>query len=375
MFKFTPNQKKITDVVRMFKNGELIVDESYQRRSVWNDKDKVCLIETILLNLVMPELFFWPAEVDPDTGKMITHIVDGQQRIKSIVSFALNEFKLEKKYLIDESAKQKFGDKYFRDLTPEEKTLFWGYDLMVIDIDQSADISDIIAMFSRLNLTDYNLNDQEKRNSRAGEFAQLAKEISENLIWDKYGLFRVNEIKRMKDVEFAASLILLSREGIVDQTDQSALNNAYDEFQKNYEDGEHDKEMVLSAISIVDELLYTEGIKKFARKTTQLYTIFCISFFIKRMGIDNLDTCKDNLEKFVELYSKFNNNTDLSSTLNEAEKKLYELLKKHKLASSEGIHKYVNRMIRFNVMKTFMFDLSPDELAVRDSLSQKLSQV
>ena len=30
MFKFTPNQKKITDVVRMFKNGELIVDESYQ---------------------------------------------------------------------------------------------------------------------------------------------------------------------------------------------------------------------------------------------------------------------------------------------------------------------------------------------------------
>ena len=57
----------------------------------------------------MPELFFWPAEVDPDTGKMITHIVDGQQRIKSIVSFALNEFKLEKKYLIDELFEREYN--------------------------------------------------------------------------------------------------------------------------------------------------------------------------------------------------------------------------------------------------------------------------
>lgn len=42
----------------MFSSGSLIVDESYQRRSVWGEKDKIRLIETILLKLVIPEVFF-----------------------------------------------------------------------------------------------------------------------------------------------------------------------------------------------------------------------------------------------------------------------------------------------------------------------------
>lgn len=375
MFKFTPNQKKITDVVQMFNNGELIVDESYQRRSVWNDKDKICLIETILLNLVMPELFFWPAEVDPDTGKMLTHIVDGQQRIKAIVSFVNNEFKLDKKYLIDKSGRDRYGEKFFKDLTPEEKTLFWSYNLMVVDIDQSAKRQDIVSMFNRLNLTDYNLNDQEKRNSRSGEFAELAREISENPIWDDFNLFTTSDVRRMKDVEFSAGLILLSRNGIIDQTDQTALNTAYDELQINYKEGEHDKEMVLNAISIVKQFLTTDEVLKFARKKTQLYTIFCVAFYMHNTQKDYTESCNNNLQKFIHLYLKFNNDNDVSSSLNDNEKKLYELLKRHKLASSEGIHKHVNRMIRFNVLKKFMFELSPEELAQCDSLAQKLDAV
>lgn len=375
MFKFSPNQKTITSVVEMFNNETLIVDDSYQRRSVWNEKDKVRLIETILLNLVMPELFFWPADVNPDTGKMITHIVDGQQRIKAIVSFVNNEYKLDRKYLLDDYAKEHYSDKFFKDLDPEQKRLFWGYNLMVVDIDQGASKNDIVSMFNRLNLTDYNLNDQEKRNSKSGEFAELANEIAQNEIWEKFNLFSASDVRRMKDVEFAASIILLSKNGIIDQTDQTALNNAYDNFQTNYKDGEQDKENVLIAIAAVDQLLSTDDVIKFSRKKTQLYTIFCVAFYMHRENLSCTDNCRCNLQKFVQLYSKFDNNKDISSTLNENEKKLYELLKKHKLASSEGIHKHVNRMIRFNVMKKFMFELSPEELAQCDSLAQKLNEI
>ena len=48
----------------------------------------------------------------------------------------------------------------------------------------------------------------------------------------------------MKDVEFCASLLLLYRKGIIDQTDQSALNQAYEELQVEYKDAERDKEAV-----------------------------------------------------------------------------------------------------------------------------------
>lgn len=42
----------------MFSEGSLVVDETYQRRSVWSEKDKIRLIETVLLNLIIPVLFF-----------------------------------------------------------------------------------------------------------------------------------------------------------------------------------------------------------------------------------------------------------------------------------------------------------------------------
>ena len=165
MFNFNINRKTINEISTMFEKQDLIVDDTYQRRSVWNEKDKIRLIETILLNLIIPELFFWKAETDPETGASITHIVDGQQRIKAIYSFVNNEFKLKSQCLLDEDVKKLYGNKFFKELDTEVKKEFWNYQLMIIDIDPKATRSDIINMFNRLNLTDYNLNDQEKRNS------------------------------------------------------------------------------------------------------------------------------------------------------------------------------------------------------------------
>ena len=58
MFNFNINRKTINEISTMFEKQDLIVDDTYQRRSVWNEKDKIRLIETILLNLIIPELFF-----------------------------------------------------------------------------------------------------------------------------------------------------------------------------------------------------------------------------------------------------------------------------------------------------------------------------
>ena len=182
MFSFSDNHKSIKEINTMFSSGSLIVDESYQRRSVWGEKDKIRLIETILLKLVIPEVFFWKAETDPETGESVTHIVDGQQRIKAISSFIDNDYKLKSQYLLDEEIKGKYGNKFFKDLDPEVKTAFWNYRLMIIEISQESTKEEIVQVFRRLNLTDFNLNDQEKRNSISGDFAALARDLSENEI-------------------------------------------------------------------------------------------------------------------------------------------------------------------------------------------------
>ncbi len=58
-YLFRRNTKTIQEIYSDFVEGGLFADPSYQRRKVWNDQDNVRLIETILMELVMPEVFFW----------------------------------------------------------------------------------------------------------------------------------------------------------------------------------------------------------------------------------------------------------------------------------------------------------------------------
>ena len=372
MFSFNDNRKTVNEIFTMFDEGKLIVDDTYQRRSVWSEKDKVRLIETILLQLVIPELFFWKADTDPETGVSTTHIVDGQQRIKAIYSFINNEFKLKPQYLLDGSIKAEYSNKYFKDLDAETRKAFWNYQLMIIEIDSKATRDDIITMFNRLNLTDYSLNDQEKRNSVSGEFAALARELSDNPLWDEKRLFTGPDVKRMKDVEFCASIVLLYRKGIIDQTDQSALNQAYEELQIGYKDAERDKEAVCAAIETISLFFVSDSVTKFLRRKAQLYTLFSVVFYMQRENIEIEQCQKDHLESFVKLYSIFDNDMDLTGEISDQEKTLVDWLKKYKLASSEGLNKHTNRMIRYNVMKDFLFGLTDELEAAQLTLYEKM---
>lgn len=373
MFNYVNNKRTINEVYTMFKNNELLADDSYQRRLVWLEKDMVRLIETILLNLVIPELFFWKSETDPDTGCSITHIVDGQQRVKSICSFINNDFKLNTQFLISNEIKEKYGNKFFHEFSSDEKKRFWNYQLMIIDIDVTAQKSDIINMFYRLNLTNYSLNDQEKRNSKAGKFDELAKEISDVPFWDNFRIFSSSDIRRMKDIEFCANLIILYQKGIVDQTDQSALNQAYEDMQIEYKNKDSDKKVILKAISDISVILENDEILKFAKKKAQLYTLFSIVFYTYREGI-SISEKINNMKNFAKLYLVFSNTIDLSELLDNVEKTIFDWLKRYKLASSEGLNKHTNRMIRFNVMRDFLFNISDEQNIAVESLYKKISE-
>jgi uncharacterized protein with ParB-like and HNH nuclease domain len=75
-----------------FNNGNLYVDDSFQRRYVWLKKHQIRLIETILMGYVIPEIYIWKVGTNPDTGDTKFSIVDGQQRIGAIVSFLNGDF-------------------------------------------------------------------------------------------------------------------------------------------------------------------------------------------------------------------------------------------------------------------------------------------
>ena len=123
----------------------------------------------------------------------------------------------------------------------------------------------------------------------------------------------------------------------------------------------------------ISTMLKNDTVLKFARKKAQLYTLFSIIFYTYREKIKLVGKL-DNLKDFVELYLVFSNKVDLSGLLDSSEKIIFDWLKRYKLASSEGLNKHTNRMIRFNVMRDFLFNISDEQNKAKKSLYKKLSE-
>lgn len=340
----------IKTLLDYYKSGSLFVDNSYQRRKVWIERDKIKLIETILLGYVIPALYFWDAEIDQDTGRTIKHIVDGQQRINAIVDFIDDQFKLSKTHFKDDQElTNRCGNKLFSELTSEDKIKIWTYQLPIVQLSGVTNQDEIRKIFLRLNLTEYNLSAQEKRHSSSnGEFASLASELSEMEFWDNYNLFNKSELKRMGDIEFCASLLLLARRGIVNQTDQTLLNQAYDDYSESYAEKDSDKARVLQWLNIIEKFISDNSIR-FIQKKTQLYTMFCIAEYIERTNNDVNNDMISNFDKFVKTYLIFKNSEENSG-------KYVEKIIQYKLAASEGVNKQSNRMIRFEILRDIIFE-------------------
>ncbi len=109
-------RKSVSQVYEAFTTEMLYVDNTFQRRTVWIEKNKIRLIETILMGFPMPELYLWRQKSDPKTGKAKDSIVDGQQRVNAIVEFISDEWPLKKAVLDKNNQSAPFAAKKFSEL-------------------------------------------------------------------------------------------------------------------------------------------------------------------------------------------------------------------------------------------------------------------
>ncbi len=75
-------------LAQKMRSGDFEVPD-YQREFTWEDERKSRFIESVLMGLPIPFLFFWESA---ETGKL--QIVDGSQRLRTIEEFILGEFSL-----------------------------------------------------------------------------------------------------------------------------------------------------------------------------------------------------------------------------------------------------------------------------------------
>lgn len=214
--------------------GNLEIKPPYQRRPVWAPRQKSNLVESILLELPVPEIYVHTTT--SAEGATTYAVVDGQQRIRSILQFAgLEEREEEEKEFVgfaleglDEASV--WRNVRFADLTSEQRKSFFSYKLAVRFLANASD-SEVRDMFKRLNKYLTKLSDQELRNAiYSGPFLRLATDLTEDDYWTENGIVSPAVIRRMKDIEFISELLI----GLMDGP-QDGSGQAIDEYYRQLE--------------------------------------------------------------------------------------------------------------------------------------------
>jgi hypothetical protein len=287
--------KKLLDLFNMMKNNSLILAPSFQRKLVWNDGHKENFIETILLELPFPEIYLADGEIDLETQTSQTLVVDGQQRLNTIYQYvtASSNFTIKK-------------IPKFKDLTPEEKTRFFDYKIVVRDLGRIEN-GKIREIFKRINSVQYALNAIEISNSLyEGEFITTAKEIlNKDELFQEINLFSEDQSSRMKDLEYILLIMSTVEEGGYFTGDKEIEN-----YVKRYDNEYSNKQILLNDIIEVFELF-------------KLCNIPADSLWNKKSSFFTLIV---ELTKFKKRHNYLPNKQTLRSTLISLE----EELQKHK---------------------------------------------
>ena len=135
----------ICDFVEWDKNDQLVLNPTFQRRNVWSDRAKSFLIDTILRGKPIPK-FFIRQTINVTSKSSVREVVDGQQRLRTILSFVKDGF------VVSRAQNKEFGGKRFSQLPEDAQSAFLSYEVAV-DLLINLPNEEVLDIFSRLNLT------------------------------------------------------------------------------------------------------------------------------------------------------------------------------------------------------------------------------
>src|SRR5687768_3629392 len=91
-----PNTQDLSWFLDLNEDQRLILDPPYQRKSVWTLDERKFFLDTIFRNYPCPALFLH--KVIDEQGKTTYNVVDGKQRLLTVLMFANNEISIDKEY-------------------------------------------------------------------------------------------------------------------------------------------------------------------------------------------------------------------------------------------------------------------------------------
>jgi hypothetical protein len=269
----------VAEIADWFRRRELTVNSDYQRGGgLWSAPAKTYFIDTILRGFPFPKVYFHE-KVERASKRPKREIVDGQQRIGTIVDFVDGKLRLG-------SSAPDYEGLVFSDLSDQQQDDFLAY-TVAVDVIRNADRADILQMFRRMNAYTLPLNEAEKRQSTFfGEFKSWI-----NSVLDEYGSIIVDwnilssrQIVRMVDAEVIADIALAVSEGIV-STSPKKLRDLYAANDKEFAARARYDEQIAGTLAFVRaDMSFIQG--TFLTKSHIFHSLMC-ALIQNRWGLPN----------------------------------------------------------------------------------------
>jgi hypothetical protein len=157
--------------------GQLDLQPTYQREYVWRLRPELPsrLIESLLLEIPIPPIYFGK------TAGARLEVIDGQQRLTTMIEFMSNKFPLRRLERMGS-----LNGKLFRELSEDNQSKILDAPIRSVVIDAGNNTELRYEIFERLNRGSMALNEQELRNCVfRGVFNDLLAELEQDSYWRK----------------------------------------------------------------------------------------------------------------------------------------------------------------------------------------------
>ena len=287
---FATRNYSVRDFEEWSERNELVLAPKFQRREVWSDKARSYLIDTIVRGKPIPKLYM-RQDVNPTTRRTVREIVDGQQRLRTVLTFIRDGFKMSRAH------HDQYGGKYFSSLAQETQSLILNYEFTV-DLLQDMPDNEVYDLFARINTYSEKLRPQELRNAKwFGEFKSSVYLLAKQFVsfFEMNKLFTSNQILRMAEAEFVSDLLLASIEGIR-EGNKAVRDNTYGKYDDRLANRKLYEKRFRDTIDTIGG--FTDGglAQSRFRATRLFYPLYCAVYSMK-FGLPRLNAAKASIRQ------------------------------------------------------------------------------
>lgn len=234
----------ISTFYEQFQLDKYRLDPPYQRDlNVWSQEQKSFLMDTIFKNFPIPPIFL-EQKIDSETGITNYDVIDGKQRLSTIIDFIENKVPLPDSFGSDIYGNQKINEKYFNDikkLAKEDEDIkdmvanFWAYSISIEYI-ENPDTKIVDNIFDRLNREGSRLNPQELRKAQYYDTLLYNDIISYRNNEDIKPLISKLNKNRMEDVGFITELYIMTFTYQVNEGKETEIDKIFCEIEEDYDE-------------------------------------------------------------------------------------------------------------------------------------------